>query len=71
MTASVGDEFKPGDRVQASGIYRVTHDKNHTAAHDVTCVYGKIFPPCNGCGKHPRFVLVRAAKHIENHEDFK
>ena len=71
MTASVGDEFKPGDKVQASGIYRVTHDKNHTAQHDVTCVHGKRFPPCNGCGEHPRFILVRAAKHIENHDDFR
>jgi hypothetical protein len=68
--ANVGDEFKPGDAVPNSGIYKVTHDPAHTQAHEVTCVHGKKFPPCRGC-KHPRFVLVRAAQHIDTHEHFK
>jgi hypothetical protein len=67
----MADEYKPGDKVPKSGIYRVTHDNNHTAAHEVTCVYGKEFPPCNHCGKHPRFVLVKAAQHISSNENFK
>lgn len=65
------EEYAPGQEVPASGIYKVVHDKNHVAAHEVTCVKGKIFPPCKGCGKHPRFTLVRAAHHIENHEQFR
>jgi hypothetical protein len=69
--ASIGDIFKPGDKVPHSGIYAVTHDKAHAAAHEVTCVFGKVFPPCNGCGNHPRFKLVRAAHHVETHENFK
>jgi hypothetical protein len=56
MGAKIGDIFKPGDSVPASGIYRVIHDPAHAQEHDVTCVYGKKFPPCRGC-KHPRFVL--------------
>lgn len=56
--------FKPGDEVPQSGIYKVTHDYAHTQPHDVTCVYGKKFPPCRGCA-HPRFVLKQAAVHIE------
>nr|WP_244141816.1 hypothetical protein [Burkholderia gladioli] len=68
--AKIGDIFKPGDKVEHSGIYQVVHDEDHTEPHDVTCVYGKKFPPCNGCGSHPRFKLVRAARHIETHEDF-
>ena len=67
----MAEEFKPGDTVKSSGIYRVTHDRNHTATHEVTCVYGKRFPPCNGCGNHPRFTLVKAAQHIEQNEHFK
>jgi len=63
-------EYKPGDEVPASGIYRVTHDPRHTEEHEVTCIKGKVFPPCRGC-KHPRFVLVHAAHHIENNEWFK
>ena len=63
-------QYKPGDTVQQSGIYKVTHDPNHAQTHEVTCVYGKTFPPCRGC-QHPRFELVRAAVHIEQHEYFK
>lgn len=68
--AAVGDIFKPGDNVPNSGIYKVTHDNRHAKEHEVTCVYGKRFPPCNGCGRHPRFTLVKAAQHIESNEHF-
>jgi hypothetical protein len=69
--AKAGDVFKPGDEVPHSGIYRVVHDRNHTGEHEVTCVYDKKFPPCNHCGDHPRFVLLRMAQHIESNEHFK
>ncbi len=65
----MSEEFKPGDKVPKSGIYKVTHD-SHSVPHEVTCIIGKTFPPCNSCD-HPRFVLVRAAHHIETHEHFK
>jgi hypothetical protein len=68
--AAIGDEFKPGEKVPHSGIYKVVHDSSHAQPHEVTCVYGKPFPPCSGC-KHPRFVLVYAAQHIEASEHFK
>ena len=69
--ANIGDVFKPGDDVPHSGIYRVIHDTNHREEHEVTCVYGKKFPPCNYCGNHPRFVLKHWAQHIEQNEHFK
>lgn len=69
--AGAGDAFKPGESVPNSGIYRVIHDPNHRSEHEVTCVHGKTFPPCNHCGHHVRFVLVRAARHIDSHDDFK
>lgn len=68
--ASVGDIFKPGDTVPHSGIYKVLHDPAHDEPHEVTCVFGKPFPPCRDC-KHPRFQLVKAAQHIEHNEHFK
>jgi hypothetical protein len=70
MSISIGDVFKPGDKVEVTGIYEVTHDPNHSQTHEVTCVYGKKFPPCHGCA-HPRFKLVRAAQHIELHDHFR
>jgi hypothetical protein len=57
-------EFKPGERVPESGVYRVTHDSRHRQPHEVTAVKGEGFPTCNGCGQHPRFRLVRSARHI-------
>ncbi|MBZ5491210.1 MAG: YjzC family protein [Acidobacteriia bacterium] len=66
------ETYKPGDEVPKSGIYKVTHDPNHThEEHEVTCVIGEPFPPCNHCGHHPRFQLVRAAHHLKNHKYFK
>ncbi len=65
------ETFKPGDECKQSGIYRVIHDQNHTREHEVTCVYGKKFPPCNHCGHHVRFVLERAAIHIDAHDHFR
>lgn len=64
-------EYKPGDEVEASGIYKVVHDKTHSQEHEVTCVYGKKFPPCSGCKGSVRFVLVRKAIHISSSEHFK
>ena len=70
MATAVGATYRPGDVVEASGIYQVIHDPAHAQEHEVTCVYGKRFPPCRGC-PHPRFVLVRRAQQIESNEHFK
>ena len=69
--ANVGDIFKPGEKVPRSGIYKVLHDSQHAEEHEVTCVYGKPFPPCNHCGHKVRFKLVKAAQHIEQNDHFK
>lgn len=64
-------EYKPGDKVPRSGIYKVVHDKKHAQEHEVTCIYEKTFPPCRDCGKGVRFELVKAAQHIDSNEHFK
>ncbi len=66
----MADTFKPGDKVERSGIYRVLHDPHHAQEHEVTCVFGKRFPPCNHCGDNVRFVLDHAAIHIDSDEHF-
>jgi hypothetical protein len=63
--------YKPGDDVEAPGVYRVTHDPEHAEGHEVTVVFGKKFPPCNHCGNHPRFKAVKLAQHIGQNEHFK
>jgi hypothetical protein len=64
-------EYKPGDIVDNSGIYKVVHDRYHAGEHDVTCVHGKKFPPCNHCGHNVRFILKYAAIHIDSSEHFR
>jgi hypothetical protein len=63
-------EYKPGDAVEHTGVYRVVHADSHAQEHEVTVLYGKRFPPCNRCGQQPRFYPVRLAHHIEGHEHF-
>ena len=64
------EQHKPGDKVPHSGIYKVVHDTVHKEEHEVTAVLGEPFPPCNACGDHPRFTLIRAAHHIKTHKHF-
>jgi hypothetical protein len=68
--AKKGDIFKHGDTVPHSGIYKVIHAPAHDKEHEVTCVYGKTFPPCGRC-PHPRFVLLWPAQHVSGNEHFK
>src|SRR5258708_3771469 len=63
-------QYRPRQRVPKSGIYRVVHDQAHIEAHDVTAMIGERFPPCHLCGQHPRFMLERAAHHLDKHPAF-
>ena len=64
-------EYKPGQTVPESGIYRVVHDRNHLPVHEVTAVKNERFPPCRNCGDHPRFTLARPALHLKEHSAFR
>lgn len=63
-------QYRSGDKVPASGIYRVTHDPQHGTEHEVMCVAGKKFPRCHGC-TYTRFKAVQAMPRVESHEHFK
>ncbi len=65
-----GQGFAPGQKVTASGIYRVSHDQ-HRHDHEVTLFSGEKFPACLQCGRRVRFQLQRAAGPIEEDSDFK
>lgn len=69
MGIRVGDEFRPNEKCGKSGIYTVKHNPAHAPDHEVTCVKGRIFPPCRVCG-HVRFVLVKHAPRLQSHEFF-
>ena len=61
----MASEYKPGEIVPQSGIYKITHDQQHPdMPHEVTAVKGRRFPTCRHC-KGVSFVLVHAAQHVE------
>ena len=69
--ATLGETFKPGQKVPHSGIYDVLHDSSHAQQHQVTCVYGEPFPPCRTCKYDVKFRLAIAAIHVKAHAQFK
>jgi hypothetical protein len=64
----MAQEFKSGEIVPQSGIYRIPHDPAHTEAHEVTVIKGRRFPTCRHC-KSVRFELVRAPRHVDELEE--
>lgn len=63
-------QYKQGQRVPTSGIYRVRHENDHLVEYDVTCIAGKTFPRCHGC-VHPRFALTQEVHRIESRSEFR
>jgi hypothetical protein len=53
----VGD-FRPGELVPHSGIYRVYHEA-HRLMHEATLLINEPFPCCKQCGPKVRFQLIR------------
>jgi len=71
-------EWKPGDTVEHSGVYRVRHGSQHTVPgshyameHQVICLEGKKFLSCHHCDDQPRFTLADHGEPIERNEYFK
>ncbi len=65
----MAEEFKPGEKVPSSGVYRVLH-KGHRDEHEATLREGEEFPTCTVCEEGVRFHLVQSAKLIERDGDF-
>ena len=62
--------MKAGDTVRQTGIYEVTHDRDHREAHDVVMLADDVFPSCETCDQRVRFRLVRTAPYIFQDQDF-
>jgi hypothetical protein len=60
--------YRPGDDVEASGIYKVMHER--AEAHEVTILHGRLFPSCRHCGGESRFIAVSLAQHIASNAHF-
>jgi len=51
-------EFRPGERVPRSGLYRVYHDA-HRLMHEAALLRKDPFPFCRQCGTAVRFEFIR------------
>ena len=60
----------PGEKVPASGVYRVRHD-SHRAEHLVTAIKGERFPACRTCGAGVTFELADGAHYVMEERDFR
>lgn len=58
-------QYKPGQTVPQSGLYKVNHGGTHPE-HEVTAVKGEPFPPSRE-GHGITYTLVRAAHHLKEH----
>lgn len=65
-----GPVYTSGSPVHETGIYEVTHERNHRAPHDVVMLAGDVFPGCETCNAPVRFRLVRTAPYIFQDPDF-
>jgi hypothetical protein len=63
-------DFKPGDLVPKTGVYRVLHHE-HRAAHEATLRKHQHFPACARCGQLVRFWPAALAGSIEEDADFR
>ncbi|WP_201447074.1 hypothetical protein [Conexibacter woesei] len=57
-----GTIYRPGNTVQASGIYNVVNSYGTPQGRQVTCVEGEPFPPTQYAGEYG-YVLAMATQH--------
>jgi hypothetical protein len=62
-------EYKPGDVVPQSGVYRFVHDPGHMEPEEITAVKGELFPTCGHC-QEGRLNLVDNAFNVGAIEQF-
>ena len=66
----MSEVFRPGDRVPATGIYKVVHEYQHYPTHHVTVLCGDLFPTCLGCSERVQFEVALSAVHVNAHPQF-
>ena len=59
----ISTQHAPGDRVPASGVYRVIHQA-HRGDHPVLALKGELFPTCRSCKNGVRFELWTQTEYV-------
>jgi hypothetical protein len=61
MSRGILVDFKPGQIVPRSGVYRVYHD-SHRLMHEAALLVNELFPCCRQCGDQVKFELLRSLR---------
>jgi hypothetical protein len=64
-------EYRAREVCGQSGVFCAVHSEQHTPDHDVTVLYGHIFPRCSHHGCEAKFVLVAAGQNVNSNNWFK
>lgn len=68
------EEFQPGEKAKASGVYHVFHDKidgeHHAQHHQVLVLAGTVFPRCKGCREWVKFRLAQQVESVDRDAHF-
>ena len=62
------DRLRPGDTVEASGVYRVYHHA-HRLPHSVFIPAGTVLPNCRRCGSKVEFGLLLQSEALSSDHD--
>lgn len=62
------DRLRPGDTVEASGVYRVYHHA-HRLPHSVFIPAGTVLPNCRRCGAKVEFGLLLQSEALSSDHD--
>jgi hypothetical protein len=65
----MSDSFRPGEKAPCTGLFRAMH-AGHGAPHEVTILFGEIFPLCLTCAGAVRFELAVLSVHAHAHPLF-
>lgn len=72
MQPDPGPQFyEAGDSVPASGIYSVSHTKEHRGLQEAVLMANHVFPECEICEDAVQYRLIRAAPYVSDDADFK
>ena len=69
LVMDFSSNYRPGDPVPETGVYRVYHHA-HRLAHSVIICKGGKFPKCARCGALVSFAHVADINAIERDRDF-
>ena len=62
--------YRPGETAPVTGLYAVTHARQHRASHHAVILQGDSFPACRSCKDEVVFSLEERVDYLLHDMDF-